>query len=196
MLFRTLTSIIIAGPVLTAATPPPPAFASITNLTTALPPSALDARADTWGGFFDNNCYDITYTLSEADNDKDEKKNTIEPYLESPLLTARCWDLVGNEKCSSLELGDCLMNRGGILKPAEGGAFHRSCSYCRLTDGGRKMHCFCYPDHARSPQVYSNEVNLNDFIHNFNGQLRCFGSMASYSDCPSGDSYDPTKGNN
>lgn len=115
-MLRRIIAMIISGTVLTWAIPPPPSI----NLTTTALASPIDLRAETWGGFYDNNCFDITYLLSDTDMNKDDKKNTIEPYLESPVLMAKCWDLMGNEKCSRLELGDCLINQNGYLRAGEG----------------------------------------------------------------------------
>lgn len=78
----------------------------------------LTVRDDLWGGFLDT-CHDPRFLLSDEDMDRDNMPS-LDPYLASPHLSARCRDLDGNEHCSLLDLGECMVNQGGTLYPGEG----------------------------------------------------------------------------
>jgi hypothetical protein len=77
-------------------------------------PEARDeAVSDIWGGYLDS-CWDIRYYLSAADMAKEIPSAPL-PYLESPVMVARCPTRDGGVRCSTLHLGDCLSNMNGNL---------------------------------------------------------------------------------
>ena len=78
----------------------------------------LETRG-TWGGFMDT-CHDIRFLLSDKDMKWLHKTSVKRPYLDSPILSARCRDLAGAEHCSQLELGGCMVNWNGFLNAAKG----------------------------------------------------------------------------
>ncbi|KAF7533143.1 hypothetical protein G7Z17_g13554 [Cylindrodendrum hubeiense] len=78
-----------------------------------------------WGGFADS-CTDIRYYLSdrymkryEIGEENPSAGVGVKPFLDSPVLVARCPNLSGQKRCSVLRLGDCMANREGKLKPVD-----------------------------------------------------------------------------
>ncbi|KFH42160.1 hypothetical protein ACRE_070930 [Hapsidospora chrysogenum ATCC 11550] len=154
------------------------------------PRNAYNSKA--WNGFLDNNCWDVRFYLSDDDMARDDPAGTFEPYLGSPVLNARCLDLQGNEVCSTLQLGECFWNQDGHIKFGDGGHFHESCTKCSVTDG--KLWCYCLRegDLHGGNVLRETEIDLNAYIHNFNGQMTCdWKERARFSDCPKEDSFYP-----
>lgn len=72
-----------------------------------------EAVSDIWRGYLDS-CWDIRYYLSAADMAKEIPAAPL-PYLDSPVMVARCPTQDGGVRCSTLHLGDCLSNINGNL---------------------------------------------------------------------------------
>ncbi|KAK7414237.1 hypothetical protein QQX98_006932 [Neonectria punicea] len=77
------------------------------------------------GGYV-GSCTDIRYYLGTQDMKVYELSETNpsfligkKPFMESPVLVARCPNLSGQTKCSVLRLGDCMANREGQLQPSK-----------------------------------------------------------------------------
>ncbi|KAI9902227.1 hypothetical protein N3K66_004044 [Trichothecium roseum] len=153
--------------------------------------AGTDTEARMWGGFL-NGCRATTFYLSNEDMNRPEGPDTFKPYIKSPMIGARCRDLSGREGCSSISLGECVGNNGGILTPWDQGGFSSSCFWCSLK-GDSTLSCRCYVDRAKSGLTYNSELDLNDFVHNFNGLLKCHHSSGETGYCGPNTSYNPGK---
>ncbi|KAH8714554.1 Cyanovirin-N [Ilyonectria robusta] len=154
-------------------------------------------NSGTWGGFADS-CTDIRYYLSNKDMKKYEIGESnpnsavgVKPYLDSPVIVARCPNLSGQTRCSVLRIGDCMANREGKLQIVDKGKWHTTCTQCAFQSDGRYFACQCYTGKGKNLQT--TVVNLNELINNFDGNLMCFSNRGSPEYCPHGPSFDITK---
>ncbi|KAG6364166.1 hypothetical protein INS49_005764 [Diaporthe citri] len=85
-------------------------------------------------------------------------------------------DSYGSWQKSRLDLNNCIINRDQILYAQQDGGFGSSAGICTITFAGlTTMECFLYGSSPNpGPLGYSNVLDLNDFIGNDNGVLRCF----------------------
>ncbi|WQF77122.1 Putative cyanovirin-N [Colletotrichum destructivum] len=88
-------------------------------------------------------------------------------------IAAVCNSTISAPVWSSLDLGQCLWNDGGQLKPGNGGDFDESCSSCSLdrsAESPTKYECLCQK--AGSPAMAS-PIDLGQVVGNWDGQLCC-----------------------
>ncbi|KAH8912080.1 Cyanovirin-N [Coniochaeta sp. PMI_546] len=81
------------------------------------------------------------------------------------------------EVSSSLDLSNCVGNFNGVLLPASAGAYSKSCEDCALQ--GTVLTCKCKTP-SGSPGLKAT-VDLNAFVQDYNGRLKCFNYDATTS---------------
>lgn len=69
---------------------------------------------------FLGSCKDVRFYISEKDMNRANPSWIHPGYYESPRLVARCPDFTGEMRCTSLELGECMVNANGVLAPGPG----------------------------------------------------------------------------
>ncbi|KAK7417809.1 hypothetical protein QQZ08_011505 [Neonectria magnoliae] len=146
------------------------------------------------GGYV-GSCTNIRYYLGTQDMKVYELSETNpnfiigkKPFMESPVLVARCPNLSDQTKCSVLRLGDCMANREGQLQPSKNGNWHETCTQCRFVDDGKYFYCRCYT--GKGKDLQETTINLNNFISNWDGNLMCFANKGTPKYCPHGPSFE------
>ncbi|KAM0428543.1 hypothetical protein ACHAPT_006903 [Fusarium lateritium] len=124
------------------------------------PPHSLDARGA--GGYL-GSCKDIRFYISDKDMKRPDPAYIHSGYFESPRLVARCPDMTGEMKCTSLELGECMVNVNGQLTPGPGGLWHKSCTQCIMSDGGKDFWCHCWSGLGGHLLMSGTTINLGKF---------------------------------
>ncbi|KAK7229715.1 hypothetical protein V2G26_001885 [Clonostachys chloroleuca] len=100
---------------------------------------------------------------------------------EPPVLTTT--SLNGNTRCASINLSNCIANRGGTLRWARDGNFHNTCWNCTFygIDPG-SLTCQCLKDKKDTSDYTS--IALPKFMRNENGRLACEGYKSEDNHCP------------
>uniref|UniRef100_A0A8H7K4L0 Cyanovirin-N domain-containing protein n=1 Tax=Bionectria ochroleuca TaxID=29856 RepID=A0A8H7K4L0_BIOOC len=118
---------------------------------------------------FMQSCRDLVLDLPDDDQTK------------SPRLSANCVQLGGNKsRCASINLSNCIANRGGSLSWARDGNFHTSCRNCGMDSAGN-LACKC---HENKDTVYYTSIRLHKAIRNEDGRLACKGYTSNDDHCP------------
>ncbi|RSL64252.1 hypothetical protein CEP54_004807 [Fusarium duplospermum] len=115
------------------------------------------------GGFL-GSCKDVRFYISDKDMNRVHPEWIHTGYLESPRLVARCPDLTGEMKCSSLELGECMVNVNGALAPGPGGLWHKTCTQCIMKEDGKAFWCHCWSAMKGHLMMAGTTINLGKFF--------------------------------
>ncbi|KAM6530585.1 hypothetical protein FSOLCH5_000079 [Fusarium solani] len=114
------------------------------------------------GGYL-GSCKDIRFYISDKDMNRVNPAYIHSGYYESPRLVARCPDLTGEMKCSSLELGECMVNVNGALAPGPGGLWHETCTQCIISEDGKDLWCHCWSAMKGHLLMSGTTINLGKF---------------------------------
>ncbi|RTE71036.1 hypothetical protein BHE90_014557 [Fusarium euwallaceae] len=116
------------------------------------------------GGYL-GSCKDIRFYISDKDMNRVHPNWIHTGYLESPRLVARCPDLTGEMKCTSLELGECMVNVNGALALGPGGDWHKTCTQCIMKEDGKAFWCHCWSAMKGHLMMAGTSINLGKLLY-------------------------------
>ncbi|KAJ4321159.1 hypothetical protein N0V84_005511 [Fusarium piperis] len=122
------------------------------------------------GGYL-GSCKDVRFYINDKDMNRVNPSWIHSGYFESPRLVARCPDLTGEMKCSSLELGECMVNVNGALAPGPGGLWHKTCTQCIMSDDGKDLWCHCWSAMKGHLLMSGTTINLGKFFFSIPSQF-------------------------